>query len=161
MAQLIAGELIIHISLSQNFNPSYTPPRLPTRKLDSHFTLSPARRRSLRPLPPPFVVQQPTPAQPDHKTFTFLSHMASVGFALIPFNMFGTSLMSESNKPRPQYQNQGYLPNGASSGPTPGAQALLPNNGRVIQSGPTRILCVADVRGLSRRSTSRAALTKF
>jgi len=25
---------------------------------------------------------------------------------------------------------------------------FLPNNGRVIQSGGTRILCVADVRGM-------------
>jgi hypothetical protein len=50
-------------------------------------------------------------------------------------------------QPRPQFSNQGYLPNGTTSGPTPGAQALLPNNGRVIQSGPVRVLCIADVRG--------------
>jgi hypothetical protein len=85
--------------------------------------------------------------------------MASVGFTLTPSNIFGTFPMAKLTKPRPQYQNQGYLPNGASSGPTPGAQALLPNNGRVIQSGPTRILCVADVRGLSDVPTSRALLT--
>lgn len=48
--------------------------------------------------------------------------------------------------PRSQYQNQ-YLPNGNASGPVPGAQALLPNNGRIIQSGPIRVLCIADVRG--------------
>ncbi|KAL2397672.1 hypothetical protein ABEF93_003118 [Exophiala dermatitidis] len=52
-----------------------------------------------------------------------------------------------SQQPRPQFPNQGYLPNGTSSGPTPGAQALLPNNGRIIQSGPVRVLCIADVRG--------------
>ncbi|KAI1932652.1 hypothetical protein LOZ65_000641 [Ophidiomyces ophidiicola] len=53
-------------------------------------------------------------------------------------------------QPRPPhtFSNPPYtLPNGATSGPTPGATALLPNNGRVIQSGSVRILCVADVRG--------------
>ncbi|KAH8703093.1 hypothetical protein BGW36DRAFT_354526 [Talaromyces proteolyticus] len=40
------------------------------------------------------------------------------------------------------------LPNGATpSGPVPGATPLLPNNGRLIQNGPVRVLCVADVRG--------------
>ncbi|QKX59561.1 uncharacterized protein TRUGW13939_06697 [Talaromyces rugulosus] len=40
------------------------------------------------------------------------------------------------------------LPNGATvSGPVPGATPLLPNNGRVIQNGAVRVLCVADVRG--------------
>ncbi|KAK3692120.1 hypothetical protein B0T22DRAFT_4697 [Podospora appendiculata] len=45
--------------------------------------------------------------------------------------------------------NQGYLPNGAAThqGPLPGATPLLPNQGRVIQTGPIRVLCVADVRG--------------
>ncbi|KAJ5907363.1 hypothetical protein N7495_000045 [Penicillium taxi] len=49
------------------------------------------------------------------------------------------------SSPRPNF-GQGYLPNGA-TGPAPGATPLLPNNGRVIQNGPTRILCIADVRG--------------
>ncbi|OGE53641.1 hypothetical protein PENARI_c007G05785 [Penicillium arizonense] len=51
--------------------------------------------------------------------------------------------------PRPHnFGPQGYpLANGAAAGPVPGATPLLPNNGRVIQSGPTRILCIADVRG--------------
>ncbi|MBE7180925.1 MAG: hypothetical protein INR71_06905 [Terriglobus roseus] len=48
---------------------------------------------------------------------------------------------------------QAYQPNGASStapsGPTPGAIPLLPNQGRVIQQGGTRVLCIADVRGTS------------
>ena len=51
---------------------------------------------------------------------------------------------------RPQHFNQGYLPNGAAPGhinPLPGAAPLLPNNGRVIQTGGVRVLCVADVRG--------------
>ncbi|KAK3333371.1 hypothetical protein B0T19DRAFT_124184 [Cercophora scortea] len=45
--------------------------------------------------------------------------------------------------------NQGYLPNGAAThqGPLPGATPLLPNQGRIIQTGPIRVLCVADVRG--------------
>ncbi|KAJ5484173.1 hypothetical protein N7539_005969 [Penicillium diatomitis] len=52
--------------------------------------------------------------------------------------------------PRPHnFGAQGYpLSNGsAPSGPAPGAVPLLPNNGRLIQNGPTRILCIADVRG--------------
>lgn len=31
--------------------------------------------------------------------------------------------------------------------PAPGAVPLLPNQGRVIDTGSIRILCVADVRG--------------
>lgn len=48
------------------------------------------------------------------------------------------------------YNNQGYLPNGAVGGHPnlpPGAAPLLPNNGRIIQQGGIRVLCVADVRG--------------
>ncbi|KAH6679645.1 hypothetical protein B0J14DRAFT_581261 [Halenospora varia] len=48
------------------------------------------------------------------------------------------------------YNNPAYLPNGAAGGHTnlpPGAAPLLPNNGRVIQTGGVRVLCVADVRG--------------
>ncbi|KAB8268969.1 hypothetical protein BDV30DRAFT_230229 [Aspergillus minisclerotigenes] len=50
--------------------------------------------------------------------------------------------------PRPPHNfgPQGYpLPNGA-TGPVPGATPLLPNNGRVIQNGPVRVLCIADAR---------------
>ncbi|KAI9663576.1 MAG: hypothetical protein M1829_006035 [Trizodia sp. TS-e1964] len=55
--------------------------------------------------------------------------------------------------PRPHsYNNQGYLPNGASgitnaAPPVTTATPLLPNNGRVVQAGRVRVLCVADVRG--------------
>ncbi|KAF1935020.1 hypothetical protein EJ02DRAFT_416405 [Clathrospora elynae] len=53
------------------------------------------------------------------------------------------------NQPRP-YPGT-YLPNGgtpsAPSGPAPGAVPLLPNQGRVIQQGSARVLCIADVRG--------------
>ncbi|KAF2638611.1 hypothetical protein P280DRAFT_75622 [Massarina eburnea CBS 473.64] len=50
------------------------------------------------------------------------------------------------NQPRPYPGN--YLPNGgAASGPAPGAVPLLPNQGRVIQQGSVRVLCIADVRG--------------
>ncbi|KAJ5569468.1 uncharacterized protein N7459_008898 [Penicillium hispanicum] len=52
--------------------------------------------------------------------------------------------------PRPHnFGAQGYpLSNGATPvAPAPGATPLLPNNGRIIQNGPTRILCIADVRG--------------
>ncbi|KAH0559078.1 hypothetical protein GP486_004339 [Trichoglossum hirsutum] len=55
-------------------------------------------------------------------------------------------------QPRPHtFNNQGFLPNGSTStagGPTGGVGTnMLPNNGRVIQSGGARILCIADVRG--------------
>ncbi|KAI9732802.1 MAG: hypothetical protein M1834_003740 [Cirrosporium novae-zelandiae] len=57
-------------------------------------------------------------------------------------------MASYSNQPRPlAFNNPGYLPNGASGTPAPGATPLLPNNGRVIQSNGARVLCVADVRG--------------
>ncbi|KAF2233280.1 hypothetical protein EV356DRAFT_468765 [Viridothelium virens] len=49
---------------------------------------------------------------------------------------------------QPRAYSQAYLPNGATpSGPVPGAQPLLPNQGRVIQNGGARVLCIADVRG--------------
>ncbi|KAI3321202.1 hypothetical protein HD806DRAFT_503304 [Xylariaceae sp. AK1471] len=51
-------------------------------------------------------------------------------------------------QPRQPYNNQGYMPNGApASGPVPGATPLLPNQGRILQQGPIRVLCIADVRG--------------
>lgn len=46
----------------------------------------------------------------------------------------------------PRSYNQGYLQNGAAGLPQ-GAAPLLPNQGRVIQTGPMRVLCIADVRG--------------
>lgn len=50
------------------------------------------------------------------------------------------------NQPRPYPGN--YMANGgAPSGPAPGAVPLLPNQGRVIQQGSVRVLCIADVRG--------------
>lgn len=61
-----------------------------------------------------------------------------------------SSLTSDANQqPRP-YNNPGYMPNGAAGGHPnvpPGATPLLPNQGRVIQTGPIRVLCIADVRG--------------
>lgn len=57
---------------------------------------------------------------------------------------------SQQPPPYSSNNNRSYLPNGqapASANPVPGAQPLLPNQGRVIQSGPVRVLCVADVRG--------------
>jgi hypothetical protein len=59
--------------------------------------------------------------------------------------------LTQDQQPRQNPYNQGYgLPNGAAphqAGPVPGATPLLPNQGRVIQSGPIRVLCIADVRG--------------
>lgn len=61
----------------------------------------------------------------------------------MPQRSFSLTGFPLKQPPRPQFPGQpGYLANG-----TPGATPLLPNNGRVIQSGQTRILCVADVRG--------------
>ncbi|KAI9818805.1 MAG: hypothetical protein M1827_007625 [Pycnora praestabilis] len=62
-------------------------------------------------------------------------------------------MASVQNQARPHsFNNQGFLPNGASgpttTGPSSGAgSSLLPNNGRVVQNGGVRVLCVADVRG--------------
>lgn len=50
---------------------------------------------------------------------------------------------------RAPYSQVAYMPNGAPSGPSSGAASLLPNQGRVIQQGPVRVLCIADVRGMS------------
>ncbi|OAA60501.1 hypothetical protein SPI_05625 [Niveomyces insectorum RCEF 264] len=61
-----------------------------------------------------------------------------------------------ASQPRHSFLGQGgpgsgYLPNGAPGGPSPvlstEARPLLPNQGRVIQTGPIRVLCIADVRG--------------
>lgn len=53
-----------------------------------------------------------------------------------------------TQQPRQHYNQQGYLPNGANNiQPAPGATPLLPNQGRVLQTGPIRVLCIADVRG--------------
>ncbi|KAF1813412.1 hypothetical protein P152DRAFT_395158 [Eremomyces bilateralis CBS 781.70] len=61
-----------------------------------------------------------------------------------------------ANQGRPY--GHGYLPNGAApSGPTPGATPLLPNQGRIIHQGSTRILCIADVRGNLRSLNELAA----
>lgn len=67
-----------------------------------------------------------------------------------PFRPVSNSLTRSHLQPRPQYQLQGYMPNGT-SGPVPGAQPLQPNNGRIIQAGAVRILCIADVRGKARK----------
>ncbi|PNS15071.1 hypothetical protein CAC42_2300 [Sphaceloma murrayae] len=48
---------------------------------------------------------------------------------------------------QPRAYSQAYLPNGTPSGPVPGAAPLLPNQGRVLQTGGARVLCIADVRG--------------
>jgi hypothetical protein len=55
-------------------------------------------------------------------------------------------------RPYPSQATGSYMQNG--SGPVPGARPLLPDNGRVIQSGPTRVLCIADVRGKIDRLTA-------
>ncbi|KAG0645746.1 hypothetical protein D0Z07_8001 [Hyphodiscus hymeniophilus] len=43
--------------------------------------------------------------------------------------------------------NSGYMPNGAAGHSNIPVQPLLPNQGRVIQTGGVRVLCIADVRG--------------
>jgi hypothetical protein len=54
------------------------------------------------------------------------------------------------------------MPNGAPGVPTvppPGAAPLLPNQGRVIQQGAVRVLCIADVRGLSPELNTLSVIT--
>ncbi|KAF1997281.1 hypothetical protein P154DRAFT_547459 [Amniculicola lignicola CBS 123094] len=57
-------------------------------------------------------------------------------------------MAAQASAPPHSYQGT-YLPNGgaAAPGPAPGARPLLPNQGRVIHQGSTRVLCIADVRG--------------
>ena len=56
-------------------------------------------------------------------------------------------------QPRQPFNQQGgYMPNGAPNAhpgiqAAPGATPLLPNQGRILQTGPLRVLCIADVRG--------------
>jgi hypothetical protein len=78
-----------------------------------------------------------------------------------------TDLLQQApNQPRPYPGN--YLPNGGApggpSGPAPGAVPLLPNQGRVIQQGSVRVLCIADVRGESHnnnQTTKHFRLTRI
>ncbi|KAF2257588.1 hypothetical protein CC78DRAFT_210339 [Lojkania enalia] len=51
------------------------------------------------------------------------------------------------NQPRSFAGNYNMSNGGAPSGPVPGAVPLLPNQGRVVQAGSARVLCIADVRG--------------
>ncbi|KAJ2898005.1 hypothetical protein MKZ38_004223 [Zalerion maritima] len=64
-------------------------------------------------------------------------------------------------QPRHHYNNQGFLPNGGPGQPVPGATPLLPNQGRVLDVGPTRVLCIADVRGKSTSPFDHALFTKI
>ncbi|KAI9724166.1 MAG: hypothetical protein M1828_003911 [Chrysothrix sp. TS-e1954] len=68
-----------------------------------------------------------------------------------PFHDSSSRTLTPTQQSTRQFNNNnnGYLPNGAppSSGPVPGAAPLLPNQGRIVQQGSTRILCIADVRG--------------
>lgn len=63
------------------------------------------------------------------------------------------SHFQRSQQPPRHYAQQGsYMPNGGGGPPhqqvpAPGAVPLLPNQGRIIDNGLVRILCVADVRG--------------
>ncbi|KAF2670562.1 hypothetical protein BT63DRAFT_241307 [Microthyrium microscopicum] len=59
-------------------------------------------------------------------------------------------MASAPNTARPYSQVAYSMSNGAQGAPTvpqPGAAPLLPNQGRVIQQGSIRVLCIADVRG--------------
>lgn len=70
---------------------------------------------------------------------------------------YGANLATVQQRPY-SHNNPGYLPNGAVGGHPnlpPGAAPLLPNNGRIIQTGGVRVLCVADVRGEIDRSARR------
>lgn len=69
----------------------------------------------------------------------------------LPARISSSQSQPDQQPPR-HYNNPGYLANGAPGGPpqtvpAPGATPLLPNQGRIIDTGAIRILCVADVRG--------------
>lgn len=66
------------------------------------------------------------------------------------FQLLTRSLKNAGSQPRPYAQAAAQQTNGGPPMPTPmpGAIPLLPNQGRVIQQGPVRVLCIADVRGM-------------
>ncbi|CAA9966142.1 Ser/Thr protein phosphatase family protein [Pyrenophora teres f. maculata] len=90
-----------------------------------------------------------TPTHPHPKTKPSASFCWDT--LLVYFDPSASNHMASQapNQPRP-YPGS-YLPNGGApggpSGPAPGAVPLLPNQGRVIQQGSVRVLCIADVRG--------------
>ena len=51
------------------------------------------------------------------------------------------------NQSRVPYSQVGYMPNGAPSGPSSAAATIAATQARVVQQGPVRLLCIADVRG--------------
>jgi hypothetical protein len=107
---------------------------------------------------PPYARRPTQPPEPLPRTRISTppadNSMASVRLAIAAPNLttcdIDTDLVQQApNQPRPYPGN--YLPNGGApggpSGPAPGAVPLLPNQGRVIQQGSVRVLCIADVRG--------------
>lgn len=122
---------------------------------DSRFTMHPHSRPILPshgrregsfppPLLPPSPFALPSPRRHLHSDYVLQSrrHCGDI-------RLHDPSLMYDPfQQPRQPYSNQGYMPNGAPvSGPVPGATPLLPNQGRILQQGPIRVLCIADVRG--------------
>lgn len=69
----------------------------------------------------------------------------------LPARINGSHPQSDQQPPRHYNNPGGYMANGAGGPPptvpAPGAVPLLPNQGRVLDTGSIRILCVADVRG--------------
>lgn len=131
------------------------PPQEPTGASPISFSPplfydTPSRRR-----PPPHLLHEPARHLRDIDIPTLFR---LYGFGALPPSLTPrarravTDLSQQApNQPRP-YPGQ-YLPNGgAPSGPVPGAVPLLPNQGRVIQQGSIRVLCIADVRGAHKSS---------
>ncbi|RYO75502.1 hypothetical protein DL764_010385 [Monosporascus ibericus] len=84
--------------------------------------------------------QQHYPAPAPHQTRQIYSDIRFEDVSLTH------DLMAQQS--RPPFNNQGYMPNGAPGAHgNLGATPLLPNQGRIIQTGPVRVLCIADVRG--------------
>jgi hypothetical protein len=82
-------------------------------------------------------------------------------YRLFPEDAFGPKFLMMREQPGSRYPatgGPGQFMNGT-SGPVPGARPLLPDNGRIIQSGSTRILCIADVRGRLRKDLGGSHLT--
>lgn len=85
------------------------------------------------------------------------SALIPIQFGRMPPIILQRPLTAPQPRPYPPQGPGPYMQNG--SGPVPGARPLLPDNGRVIQSGPTRVLCIADVRG--KIATMRPLQTKL
>lgn len=80
--------------------------------------------------------------------------MATVGLTGLAYYLSSSHFLASTStdlsslQPRPSnFNSQGFLPNG-SNAPSNVGPAGASGQNRVVQTGPVRVLCVADVRGM-------------